>query len=94
MHLIQILLPLNDGQGRRFPAESFERLAHELTERFGGVSIREESVFIVTCESESIVAARKVLLTTGLKDDVPNIEGIEKFYGRSPPVSLLRWLRE
>jgi hypothetical protein len=38
MHLIQILLPLNDGEGRRFPADVFERLAHELTEKFGGVT--------------------------------------------------------
>ena len=38
MHLIQILLPLNDGEGRRFPAQSFERLAHELTEKFGGAT--------------------------------------------------------
>ena len=38
MHLIQILLPLNDSEGRRFPAQSFERLAHELTEKFGGAT--------------------------------------------------------
>jgi hypothetical protein len=38
MHLIQILLPLNDSLGRRFPAEAFERLARELTEKFGGVT--------------------------------------------------------
>jgi hypothetical protein len=38
MHLIQILLPLNDGEGRRFPADLFERLAHELTEKFGGAT--------------------------------------------------------
>jgi hypothetical protein len=38
MHLIQILLPLNDGEGRPFPADVFERLAHELTEKFGGVT--------------------------------------------------------
>jgi thioredoxin reductase len=29
------------------------------------------------------VKARKVLLTTGLTDEVPRIEGIEKLYGRS-----------
>ena len=35
MHLIQILLPLKDGEGRRLPAESFDRLA---TEKFGGAT--------------------------------------------------------
>jgi hypothetical protein len=38
LHLIQILLPLNDGRGRRFPADLFERLAQELTEKFGGAT--------------------------------------------------------
>ena len=38
MHLIQILLPLNDDAGRRFPAKLFERLARELTENFGGAT--------------------------------------------------------
>lgn len=38
MHLIQILLPLTDDAGERFPAEAFERLARELTEKFGGVT--------------------------------------------------------
>ena len=39
MHLIQILLTLNDGDGRRCPAQSVERLAHELTEKFGGAKL-------------------------------------------------------
>ena len=44
---------------------------------------REKAEFTVTCKSGFTTAARKVLLTTGLKDDVPDIDGIEKFYGRS-----------
>ena len=38
MHLIQILLPLTDDAGEQFPAEAFEQLARELTEKFGGVT--------------------------------------------------------
>ena len=38
MHLVQILLPLNDDERRRFPAQAFEGLALELTEKFGGVT--------------------------------------------------------
>ena len=38
MHLIQILLPLNDDEGRRFAAQAYERLARELTEKFGGAT--------------------------------------------------------
>ena len=38
MHLVQILLPLYDGAGERFPREPYDQVAQELTERFGGVT--------------------------------------------------------
>ncbi|HYD16108.1 MAG TPA: hypothetical protein VEA77_06885 [Hyphomicrobium sp.] len=38
MHLIQILLPVHDDDGEAFSAHHYERLVHELTERFGGVT--------------------------------------------------------
>jgi hypothetical protein len=38
MELVQILLPLRDGQGRAFPSEFYDRIASEMTERFGGVT--------------------------------------------------------
>ncbi len=38
MHLIQILLPLYDNEGRRFGAGEFDRVRDELAERFGGVT--------------------------------------------------------
>jgi hypothetical protein len=38
MHLIQLLLPLHDNDGRAFPASHFQRVRAELTERFGGVT--------------------------------------------------------
>lgn len=44
---------------------------------------REKTDFTVTCGSGFTATARKVLLTTGLKDDVPDIDGIERLYGRS-----------
>jgi thioredoxin reductase len=39
--------------------------------------------FAVACADGFTVTARKVLLTTGLTDEVPQIEGIEQLYGRS-----------
>lgn len=39
--------------------------------------------FSVTLEDGSNVACRKLLLTTGVVDVLPSIEGIEAFYGRS-----------
>ena len=38
MHLIQILLPLYDPQGARFPPAPYTRVKDELTERFGGLT--------------------------------------------------------
>ena len=38
MHLVRILLPLSDNEGRAFPRAEFERVRNELTERFGGVT--------------------------------------------------------
>ncbi len=38
MHLVQILLPLNDNDGHPLSKDLFETVAHELTERFGGVT--------------------------------------------------------
>ncbi len=38
MHLVQFLLPLRDNDGRAFTRDDFERVRHELTDRFGGVT--------------------------------------------------------
>jgi hypothetical protein len=38
MHLVQLLLPLFDNEGRDFPRAHYERVANELTERFGGLT--------------------------------------------------------
>ena len=38
MHLVQILLPLRDNEGRPFPRADFDHVNHELTGRFGGVT--------------------------------------------------------
>ena len=39
--------------------------------------------FSVACADGFTVMARKILLTTGLIDEVPRLEGIERLYGRS-----------
>ena len=38
MHLIQLLLPLHDNDGRAFSPDYFTQVRGELTERFGGVT--------------------------------------------------------
>lgn len=38
MHLVQILLPLSDNDGRPFVRAEYEEVRRALTERFGGVT--------------------------------------------------------
>lgn len=38
MHLVQIFAPRYDNDGDEFPPEMFQRIQHEMTERFGGVT--------------------------------------------------------
>jgi thioredoxin reductase len=73
------------------PAELMRKAKREL-ERYTTVRVLGErvttivptgDVFAVTCANGFTAEARKVLLATGLVDDVPGLEGIERFYGRS-----------
>jgi hypothetical protein len=38
MDLVQVLLPLSDNEQHPFPRAFFDRVARELTDRFGGVT--------------------------------------------------------
>jgi hypothetical protein len=38
MHLVQLLLPLFDNEGKRQPEDLFRRVRQELTDRFGGLT--------------------------------------------------------
>jgi thioredoxin reductase len=46
------------------------------------ISPRGDS-FVVEREGGALVSARKILLATGLADEIPEIDGISRFYGRS-----------
>jgi thioredoxin reductase len=73
------------------PTELLARARREL-ERYTTVESHADRVtkitpignqFAVACAGGFTLMARKVLLTTGLTDEVPQIEGIEQLYGRS-----------
>ena len=38
MHLVQLLLPLRDHDGKPFPRSHYRTIREELTERFGGLT--------------------------------------------------------
>jgi hypothetical protein len=43
MHLVQVLLPLSDNVRHPFPRDDYDRVAAELTARFGGVTAHTRS---------------------------------------------------
>ena len=38
MHLVELLLPVYDADGERFPRQLYDTVAAELTDRFGGLT--------------------------------------------------------
>ena len=46
-------------------------------------AVRERGRFLVTCADGAAFRSRKLLLATGVVDELPSIAGIEAFYGRS-----------
>ncbi|MCM3548175.1 NAD(P)/FAD-dependent oxidoreductase [Shouchella clausii] len=48
-----------------------------------GTMTKEQGGFSVQTETKETYHARKILLATGLKDQLPDIAGIESFYGSS-----------
>jgi thioredoxin reductase len=73
------------------PAE-FVRLAREEVERYPSVELRSIEVldatrlshgFRVVCADGTRLEARKLLLATGVVDELPDIEGLEPLYGTS-----------
>lgn len=81
--------PTRDGIAPR----EFLRLAREELLRYETVAIRDERVvaaqcsrdsrFEVTLEGGERVRARKLLLATGVVDNLPAIDGFRELYGRS-----------
>jgi hypothetical protein len=53
VHLIQLLLPLYDASGERFPGAMYTRVKDELTERFGGLTAYARSPAEGLWESQS-----------------------------------------
>jgi len=74
------------------PPIELRRLGRDELTQYDGVAIMVVEVtsanrfgrgFELTLADESRVFARKVLLATGVLDDLPDIEGFARFYGRS-----------
>ena len=75
------------------PPREFLRMARDELRQYDTVSVRDAEVvaaecqpdrrFAVTLDGGDCVIGRKLLLATGVVDDVPNIPRLREFYGRS-----------
>jgi thioredoxin reductase len=75
------------------PPEEFRREAHEELARYSSVSFRAEAVvtaqrmpgprFKVLLEGGESASARKLLLATGVMDELPQLPGLERYFGVS-----------
>jgi thioredoxin reductase len=59
------------------------RLGREQLCKYESVELHTLQVFKVTFEDGRQISSRKLLLATGIVDELPAIEGVEVFYGRS-----------
>jgi thioredoxin reductase len=73
------------------PPTDFRRIGREQLERYGNVEIRDVGIEEIRGESGSFeirlptdtVKARRVLLCTGMIDEMPDISGFRELWGRS-----------
>lgn len=74
------------------PPLEFLRLGRSELAPYGTIEIRDvtvtdaqcvESRFVTTLETGEQVRSRKLLIATGVRDNVPTLEGIDALYGRS-----------
>ena len=74
------------------PPREFLRIARQELEPYDTVEVRDVTVttakceasrFVTTLETGEQVHSRKLLIATGVRDNVPQIDGIAPLYGRS-----------
>jgi hypothetical protein len=62
MKLIQLLLPLNDNLGKKFPKKFFKDIKEELTEKFSGVTAFSQSPAEGVWEDEGYVQKDQIII--------------------------------
>jgi hypothetical protein len=101
-HLVQLLLPLYDNEGRKFGEAPFDAVRRELTQRFGGVTayMRSPAVGLWKKDSGEVdhdeVVIVEVMVETldqeywrGYRDELANSFGQQSLVCRAIAVELL-----
>jgi hypothetical protein len=70
MHLIQMLLPLQDNHGHRFPRDDFDRTLRELIERWGGATAFLESPAAGAWREEGAVSHDQVVMIEVMTEEL------------------------
>jgi hypothetical protein len=71
MHLIQILLPLYDNEGRKLPRRLFDEARAELTERCGGLTAYVQAPATGLWEDDAGQVARDEIVIYEVMDGAP-----------------------
>jgi hypothetical protein len=67
--LVEFLLPVSDNDGKRIAKDEFDRIRHELTERFGGVTAFMRSPAIGHWADEAGVVRRDEVVSFEVMSD-------------------------
>ncbi|SFF20988.1 hypothetical protein [Nitrosomonas sp. Nm166] len=62
MKLVQLLLPLNDNSGKKFPKKFFKDIKEELTKKFSGVTAFSQSPAEGVWEDEGYVQKDQIII--------------------------------
>ena len=70
MHLVQLFLPLHDNDKHKFPAEYFDSVRRDLTNRFGGVTAFLRSPAVGLWKTDSDVSHDEVVMFEVMTPDL------------------------
>lgn len=70
MHLVEILLPLNDNNDRQFDAKIYRALRQELTNMFGGVTAFNRAPALGESKDGGDVVQDSIVIFEVMVDDV------------------------
>ena len=72
---------IHPAELRRIAREQLARYDVEILCNHVTAARREERGFVVTLDSGEVIHSRTLLLATGVRDHLPEIEGVDHFYG-------------
>jgi hypothetical protein len=82
MHLLQLLVPLADNAGQRYPREKLEAVISELTQRFGGITAYLRSPAIGLWQENTGAPQQDELVVCEVMTDALDVEWWKAYRAR------------